>query len=299
MIDSLARALSPAYGALRAFATAELRGHAAAVIDLIVEERLGVPGGFLDEMARIAAMPAHEAEVVLDAWAGTVAGAKPDRGTMKFALERFPVWCRECGAGAKEAWLAGIVKLAPAVKGLGDEGMAELCRAVELSGDSYAGHKLMESAASYAMTTDEAIRAVASMALAAVLHQRADLWLVLAQAFPAERMEESRDAEKLPEAMAKMVRAAGEEAVAALELAAVLAAGNASGARAACERLAAQAKPGLFPQARDVVRALGAKSLGAVLSRLPDAELAERVVETRREFGVQAGLRVLETGGKI
>ena len=283
MIDSLARALSPAYGALRAFATAELRGHAAAVIDLIVEERLGVPGGFLDEMARIAAMPAHEAEVVLDAWAGTVAGAKPDRGTMKFALERFPVWCRECGAGAKEAWLAGIVKLAPAVKGLGDEGMAELCRAVELSGDSYAGHKLMESAASYAMTTDEAIRAVASMALAA----------------PAERLEESRDAVKLPEALAKMVRAAGEEAVAALELAAVLAAGNASGARAACERLAAQAKPGLFPQARDVVRALGAKSLGAVLSRLPDAELAERVVETRREFGVQAGLRVLEKGGKI
>lgn len=295
MIDTLARALSPAYSALRPF-TPEVRGHAAALVDIVVEESLATPPSFADDLALIAAMPPHEAEVVLDAWAASVTAAKPERGTMKFILERFPAWYQSCPPLAREPWLAGMPKLAPAAKGVADEGMSNLCLAMEATGDPYTAHKLIESAASYAMTTDPAIRAIAALQLAAARHQRPDLWLQIAQSFPAERLEENRDAENFLPALAKMVEASREEAVPALELGAVLAANNASSARAACEKFAAAAKPGLFSEARDVIATLGTRAIGASLTKLPNPALIVQVLEMRREYGVQAALRLLERG---
>jgi len=294
MIDTLARVISPAYAALRPFAP-EVRGHAAAVIDILVEESISVPASFADDMAHVAALPPHEAVVVLDAWAASIKAAKPERGTMKFVVEHFPAWYRACPALAREAWLAGMPKLAPAAKGLEAEGMSNLCEAMNATGDSYTAHKLIESAASYAMTTDPAIRAIASLQLAAAKRQRPDLWLQLAQAFPAERLEENRDAENFLPAAAKMVKASGDDAIAALELA-TLFAGNSSGGRAACEKFAAGSKPGLFSEARDVIGALGIRASSAALAKLPNTALTAQILETRREYGIQAALRLLERG---
>ncbi len=48
--------------------------------------------------------------------------------------------------------------------------------------------------------------------------------------------------------------------------------------------------------ARELLEALGIRALSAIAAKLPDHELAARVLAMRAEFGAQAALRLLERG---
>jgi len=300
-IDRLAKAISPAYAALRDFASPQARAAAAGLIDLMVEEQLGVPEQFREACSRAAGMAPNEAIVFFHTWHDTAVAARPERKTIAFILERFAGWYERCPAKVREPWLAGVAKLAPALRGLGGEGMERLVAAMERCDDHYAAHKLIESVASYALTTDEAIRAVTAMAHAAAGAGRLDLWLEIAQRFPAERLEENRDAELGPVALASILAAAPEHALAALQLIRSLAGENASTVRSASGKLAARAKTAadageFLGDARELLDGLGIRALGAIAARLPDHALATAALELRTEFGAQAALRLLERG---
>lgn len=300
-IDLLAKNISPAYAALRDIASPQVRSAAASLIDLIVEEQLTTPAGFRDACSHAATLAPNEAIVAFHTWHDTTAAARPERKTVAFVLENFFAWYKQCPESVREPWLAGIAKLAPALRGLGNDGMAQLLEAMQRCDDHYAAHKLIESVASYALTTDEAIRAVNTMAYAAASAHRLDLWLEIAQRFPSERLEENRDAEHGPTALASILDAAPAQPLPALELIRSLAAENAATVRAASTKLAAKARQTsnaaeFLEDARDLLEALGIRALGAIASKLPDHALATAALQLRAEFGAQAALRLLEKG---
>ncbi|MEP7363728.1 MAG: hypothetical protein ABI972_10770 [Acidobacteriota bacterium] len=300
-IDRLAKSISPAYASLRDIASPQVRAAAASLIDLIVEEQLSVPEGFRDACSHAATLAPNEAIVVFHAWHDTASAARPERKTVAFVLENFFAWYQRCPESAREPWLAGIPKLAPAVRGLGNDGMAQLSEAMQRCDDHFAAHKLIESVASYALTTDDAIRAVTALAHAAATSGRLDLWLEIAQKFPAERLEENRDAEHGPTALASILAAAPAHPLPALELIRTLAGENAATVRNGATKLAAktQASPDpaeFLADARELIEALGIRTLGAITSKLPNHALASGALELRSEFGAQAALRLLEKG---
>ena len=300
-IDLLAKTISPAYASLRDIASPQVRSAAASLIDLIVEEQLSVPAGFRDACSHASTLAPNEAIVAFHTWHDTTAAARPERKTVAFVLENFFDWYKRCPEPAREPWLAGIAKLAPALRGLGNDGMAQLLEAMHRCDDHYAAHKLIESVASYALTTDEAIRAVNAIAHAAATINRLDLWLEIAQRFPAERLEENRDAEHGPTALASLLAAAPAHPLPALELIRSLAGENAATVRAASAKLAAKAKQSpnaaeFLEDARHLLEALGIRALGAIAAKLPNHALAAAALELRAEFGAQAALRLLEKG---
>lgn len=300
-IDRLAKNVSPAYAALRDLPSPQVRSAAASLIDLMVEEHLTEPVGFRDACSDAATLPSNESIVIFNTWHDTAAAARPERKTVAFVLESFFAWYRRCPVSVREPWLAGVAKLGPAVRGLGNEGMSRLMEAMDRCGDHYAAHKLIESVASYALTTDDAIRAVTEIAHAAATAGRLDVWLEIAQRFPAERMDENRDAEHGPTALASILAAAPAHPMLALELIRSLAAENAATVRGASEKLATKARQAPNPaefleDARELLAALGIRALGAITSKLPDHALATAALELRSEFGAQAALRLLEKG---
>jgi hypothetical protein len=286
---------------LRDIASPQVRGAAASLIDLMVEEQLAVPAGFREACSHAATVAQNEAIVVFQTWHETAANARPERKTVAYVLENFFDFYRRCPEPVREPWLAGVVKLAPAMRGLGNDGMARLIDAMQRCEDHYAAHKLIESVASYALTTDDAIRAVSEMAHAVATVGRLDIWLEIAQRFPAERMEESRDAEHGPAALASILAAAPAHPLAALELIRSLAGENAATVRSASAKLAAKAKTApdaaeFLTDVRELVDGLGIRALGAITAKLPDHGLAVAALELRAEFGAQAALRLLEKG---
>ena len=300
-IDRLAKTLSPAYAALRDITSPQVRAAAAAIIDLMVEEQLSVPAAFRDACSQAATLAPHEAIVMLNTWHDTAAAARPERKTVAFILEAFPGWYNRCPEAVREPWLAGVAKLAPALRGLGNDGMAQLIEAMQRCDDHFSAHKLIESVAAYALTTDEAIRAATAMAHAAAGASRLDVWLEIAQRFPPERMEESRDAEHGPTALASLLAAAPTAPLPALLLMRALAGENAATVRTGATKLAAKAKSAsdaatFLSDARELLEALGIRALSAIAAKLPDHELAARVLAMRAEFGAQAALRLLERG---
>ena len=145
---------------------------------------------------------------------------------------------------ALDRGLAGV--LASLVR-LGNDGMSQLIEAMQRCDDHFAAHKRIESVASYALTTDDAIRAVTALAHAAATAGRLDVWLEIAQKFPAERLEENRDAEHGPTALASILAAAPTHPLPALELIRSLAAENAATVRGASAKFAAKAKQAANP----------------------------------------------------
>lgn len=300
-IDRLARSISPAYAALRDFTVPQVRAAAASVIDLMVEEQLRVPDGFREACARAASLPPNEAIVMMQVWRDSLVEAQPDRKTVSFVLEHFPAWYERCPEQVREPWLAGVARLGQAMRGLGGEGMKTLMEAMACCDDHYSAHKLLETVAAYAPTTDEAVVAVTAMARAAARLGRLDLWLEIAQRFPPERMETSDEAEKALPALGEILDAAPDHPLPALRLMGALAGENdgtvLQGGRKLAVAAGSASDAGVFlDDARELIEALGIRALGAIVRRRPGHDLVESVLDLRAEFGAQAALRLLEKG---
>lgn len=218
-LAQLSQAASPIYELIAAIPDLEAQREAGQLADLIVSEQLPSPRS----------LPANPAE--LRALRLSVENARPDRRAMHFLLDSFERWLDALSPAARAEFLETFPKLAPAAHDLGEAGMRLMLEAVNLE------PKLLGCAAAYAMTTAEAIRAAAALVHRAASHHCGGLVDKLVATFPAERMEESRDAEKLLPALAGAAQAAGDAFAPALELALALVARDVSSARGALRSL--------------------------------------------------------------
>jgi hypothetical protein len=248
--------LAPVYRQLAAISDSRLQAEAGRLIDLILSEQLAAPVRFPPEDA----IPALRA---------AVEKAKPDRRCMEYLLKSFAGWVEAVSPAARGAFLEVIPELAPAAYDLNDEGMRMVLEAAA------ADTGILRPVAGYAMTTDEAIRAVASIARQAAEHRRVDLLQALATAFPAEKMEESKDAEKLLPALKRMVEVA-RAWTEGMQLGIALAERNASAARSASKdlvtvlgRLPAGDHGPYLDDFRLIVEAVGIRAAGFGLRTLP------------------------------
>jgi hypothetical protein len=248
--------------------------------DLIISEELSAPD--LSQISEDGVTPLLEA----------LKTASPDRKCMQYVLTSFGGWLRSVPPAGRTEFLINIPKLAPATRDLGDEGMKTVLEAAALE------PRVLAPIAAYAMTTAAAIRAMATLATAAAKQNRPDLLEELAASFPAEKMEESKDAENLLPALAKMD---------SLELAVVLAKTNPAGARAAANSFAkalSNLPPAYKADCVSAFTAIGPRATGFCVNTLPGIyqkhgeEAARRFValacEAAKRHGQIAGQAFLE-----
>jgi hypothetical protein len=286
-LAEMAKASSPVYGLIAAISDPQAQHEAGLLADIVVSEQLSPPST-LD-------LPAGE----IRTWRLSVEAAKPDRKCMGYLLANFPAWTKAVSSTARADFLESFPRLAPAAHDLGDEGMRLVLEAANVD------PPLLEAVAEYAMTTAESVRAVARMAhRAANLHQ-AELMKKLTAVFPAERMEDSREAENLLPSIGKATEAAPEEAwPAAMALALELVARDISSARGTLDSLPGALKKLPLAQAREyledfrmMVEHIGIRVNRVCLSELPQW-YARHGVERTRAF-VSCACRAAESYGVV
>ena len=293
-LEEMAKACSPVYAKVRALTDPEAQREAGLLADILVSDQITAPVSLPDSAE------------ILRAMHFSMESAKPDRKCMGYVLRAFPAWVDAVSSTARETFLDVIPKLAPAAADLGDEGMRLIIEAVNVE------PKLIECTAAYAMTTGEAIRAVARIAHRAASHHRRDLLEKLVEIFPAGKMEESRDAEHLLPAMARATEAAASNAwVPAMELALKLTARDVSSARGTLESLPASLRKVpvavVGPYLDDfhlLVEHIGIRVNGICLNELPAWYARHGTERTRafvscaaqagRDYGTVAGQYFLE-----
>lgn len=283
--------LGTAYRVFDRLESPALRQEAARLIDFLQTERIAIPDSIGDPPEGLACLRA------------AVQAAHPDRKCIAFLLQGFPEWVRALAPASRDAFFQGLPELAPAMYDLHEAGMRQVVETVS------AEPRTMRPIASYSMTTAEAIRAIVRIAHGAVSHQRLDLLEALVTAFPAQKMEEGKDAERLLHAIAETAQAAGSAWPQAMEVAVSLTRQNVSSAYGACSAL-----PGVLRKVantgaylRDfhaIAEAVGLRSIGLCLNTLPGwhaksaPETVHRFValgcEAAREFGAMAGMAFLE-----
>ena len=277
MIDTHVGELGPVYGILQGAQGAE-RQAGARVIDLVVGERLPLPEH-----------PGWPAES-LPCLAAAVEAAHPDRDCIGYILHSYAGWLDVAGP-ARAKFLEDFPRLAPAAHDLGEEGMRMVLSA--LRRDSRA----VSLVGVYSMTTPEAARAMARIVDAAP----ADMVARLVAVFPAEKMEQSKDAERFLPALGEVPQA--------LSLAVALAARDISTAYAVCRRLPAvlksHANAGVYLEDFEVLAGtIGPRVAGWCLKTLPGLyakhglEAARNFVtlaaQTARDYGALAGEAFVE-----
>lgn len=278
MYDSTLRAhldeLHPAYRAVHTIADPTLRTEAAKIIDFALTQHLPVPA--IDQ--------ASEAN---GCWRAAIQTAHPDRKCVSYILTNFSAWWKRIEPPARPAFLEGFPHLAPAVHDLSNAGMGHVIQAVNRD------PRLLPVIYSYAMTTGEAIRAVARLATSCDVAQLQKL----VDVFPAQRMEASKDAERFLPALGAVPDA--------LPLALVLTEHNVSSAYAVCRALKNLDRPPTYvDDFRLLVECIGISVSGVCLHELPrwhkqhGAEATHRFVqaaaECGRTYGVHAGQQFLE-----
>jgi len=254
-----------------------------ALADLIISEELSAPD--------LSPIPQDGVGPLL----ASLKTASPDRKCMQYVLTSFAGWQGVIAPAARAEFLALIPKLAPATRDLGDVGMRIVLDAAALE------PRILAPVAAYAMTTAEAIRAMAQLAKSAADHGRPELLEDLAASFPAEKMEENRDAEHLIPALAKMTEAA-EGSAQVLAVAVELAKTNPAGARAAANSLTkvlaampSDRKAEYTQHCQSILKNIGARATGFCVNTLPglyqrhDKQAINRFVELACEAGQRLG----------
>jgi len=263
-----------------------LQSEAGRLIDIILSEQLTPPAQF----------PPPDSIPTLRA---SVEKAKPDRRCMQYLLRSFPAWMGAVSPAARAMFLEVMPDLAPAAYDLNDAGMGMVLEAAA------SDPAILRPVASYAMTTDKAIRAIAAVARQAAEQRRVDLLQAFAAAFPSEKMEESKDAEKLLPDIRRFTEAS-KAWPEAMQLAIALAERSPSTARASAKD--AVAVLGKLPAAdhgpylddfRLIVESIGIRAAGFCLRTLPalyqrhGSEHVRRFVslacQTANNAGVLAG----------
>ncbi|MFN7919944.1 MAG: hypothetical protein U0Q16_07600 [Bryobacteraceae bacterium] len=258
------------------------REHAAALLDLLLAENLPLPD--------IGAL-GHAAGCLRRA----VETAQPDRACIGYITSHFLDWTQRVTPEALPVWLEEFPALAPAAKDLGDAGFAQAIAAMNRD------PRALSCLAAYAMSNREIITAMAALADHATQAGRVGLLQALVDAVPLEKMESSKDAEKLVPAIARVPQA--------LEVAVSLARRDVSSALGACkalEKVVAKhphADAFLHGFAR-LVDAIGSQCAGAATTTLANAyakhgpEAAGRIVdaavECARLYGARAAQALLE-----
>jgi hypothetical protein len=278
LIESLIRDVSPAYAIFR-----HAGPEAAPLVDLIVSEKLDVPGDFADAGSL-------DAEA-LNCWAATARSAHPYRSAMQVVVNKFAGWWRDADSEQRRAIVAHLPQLAPSIGDLLDEGVRQLITA---------GKPALACAAAYSLTTGDAVKAIVQIAVCGTEQPgvRDEMLRHLAEVFPAEKMEESRDAERFLPALARAVAAAGGGWDVALRIGTHLAAADVSSAYGTCLEIpkaitrAAEPRPYL-EQFLALVTALGNRAAGVCLKKLPASNnpaAVEDVVRVASACGVEAGM---------
>jgi hypothetical protein len=283
--------LGPAYRVFDRLSGPHQREAAAALIDFLHSEQFRIPEWFADPPD---ALPCLRA---------AVKAAHPDRKCIAFLIERFPGWLSAVAPGSRPAFEEELPNMAPAVFDLNDAGMRLVLEVAS------ADPRALKHIAAYAMTTAEAIRAIAAIAHSAVAHHRIDLLESLVAAFPAAKMEESRDAERLLPAIASAAAAAGPAWPQLLAAAITLTRLDVSSACGTCKSLpkaiARVSDPAAYLADVDsILGAIGLRAIGLCLKTLPawhsihPVENVRRFVQVAcaasREFGVLSGMAFLE-----
>ncbi len=291
IVQAHLRELGAPYRVFARIESPELRRQAAGLIDFLQGERFAVPDHLGDPPDAIPCLLA------------AVRAAHPDRKCAAYVISDFPGWLAGVAEGSREAFLSGFPELAPAAYDLGAAGMKQVVDVVN------AEPRTLKPVAAYALTTAEAIRAVVRIAHGAVEHGRLDLLDGMVAAFPAARMEESKEAERIPHGIAETSAAAGAAWPLAMELCLDLVKRNLSSAHSAMSSL-----PGILKKSADaaaylgdfrsIVDAMDIQALGACLHALPGWHAKGGAAATRRfvalacqasdEFGVVAGMAFLE-----
>jgi hypothetical protein len=278
LLDTLIRDVSPAYAIFR-----EAGAEAAPLVDLIISEKLNVP----EDFAQCGSLGAD----ALACWGATARAAHPYRSSMQVVLLRFPGWWRDSTLEQREAMKAHLPQLAPAIGDLLDEGVRALISA---------GQTALACAAGYALTTGDSVRAIQKIAAHGTASPalRDELLNRLAQVFPAEKMEESRDAERFLPALERAAAAAGESWDLALRIGLQLAESDVSSAYGSCLEMPKSIAKARSPRAYldqflALVTALGNRAAGACLKKLPlvdNPALTEEAVRAASAYGVEAGI---------
>jgi hypothetical protein len=286
-LDELIQKTSPAYAIFRTAGP-----EATKLVDVLVAEQLSVPGGFPEATAM--------GPEAIGLWGETLASARPYRKAMQMAADRFPAWWEQATEDQRKAMREYLPRLAPAAGELGDGCMRDL-----IGG----GAAALRCASTYALTTPDAPPAIAGIVRQATGDdaERDRLLDALVDAFPASRMEESRDAERLLPVLARAVTASGEAWAPAMRLAILLIANDPSSAYGALKSLPAalakvdsgsSSKADYLDQFISLVESLGNRVVGASLDKLPRAAdaraMVRQVTETTRAYGAEAGARLLQ-----
>jgi hypothetical protein len=284
--------LGPAYRIFDTLESAELRREAARLIDFLRAEQISIPDSLGD--------PPGDAIPCLRK---SVERAHPDRKCVTFVLAGFSGWLSALRPESRPEFLEWMPALAPAALDLGETGMARVVEVANI--DPLA----LRPIAAYAMTTAEAIRAVVRIAAEAAKRGRIDLVQKLADTLPAEKMEESKDAERLPGAIAEATGAAAGAWTDAMLLAIDLTKVNTSSAFAAMSALPGALRKVPDPAAyltdfRNIVEAIGLQAVGTCTGSLaawhstgnPEAvrRFVQLACEAGGEYGVAAGMAFLE-----
>ncbi len=273
-IDAHADELNAAYAWARRFEDPADRRHAAAVLDILLRERIAVP-----------------ADLPTDASIGcllrAMKQAAPNRDTIVAVATGFGGWWRQIGANARAMFLEQFPRLAPAVADLGADGMKQVVESVNRD------PRLLVSIAHFAPTTRAIIRSVVRVATTQPV---AEMQRLVA-AFPMALIEEDRQAEK---ALALL-----GDAPHALALVLDIAEKNASSAAGLIPRLPkTPVDPDYLRLFCSAVKAAGTQAIGWCLSELPKLlerlgaarlqTLMEGVTTTSEQYGELAAMALLE-----
>lgn len=284
------------YEWLGAIEDAVERREAARLVDYLVGQEIAVPDSLGSELG-----DTPHAMVALRA---SVEAVHPDRKCVSFLLNGFAGWLKAVAPSSRQAFLDGLPQLAPAVHDLGDEGMRLVTAAVSVA------PSVMASLSAYALTTADAIRAMAKLAARAAESDCVDALETFTGAFPAALMEDNKEARKLLPVVEHAAAAVGDSACdALLRLAAAITARSVSSANGTLGRVAEAAKRVINPRSyledfAILVRWIGIQACGVGLEKLPEwhkqhgAERVRVFVEVAaaiaRGNGARAGEAFLE-----
>ncbi len=272
--------LDPGYRLLEGVSDERLRSEGARLIDFLRAEQIAVP---LDIPA--SALPYLRA---------ASEAAHPDRKCLSLLAARFGAWLGQVKPGSQRAFLEGIASMGPAISDLGEQGMGDVIQAVNRE------PRLMACIGSYAFTTKPIVLAMAKLAVDA----RVELLQRLVAAVPVASMEDSRDAERLIPALARVPEALGA-IVALAERNPSSAYGACQGLPAALKKLTAgEARAGFLDDFCRLAETVGISSVGFALNTLPGLygklgleptrQFVSLAADCTRQYGQSAGQAFLE-----
>ena len=301
---------SRAYEILRETADPAVSHEAGLLVDLILGEELSLAAPMWPGVDAVTALPPQQGVAAVRAWRATVAAAQPNRKGMTAALTAFPAWLERLDDTTREMFFDALPKLAPALDVFGEAGITELISAAKACRVAEA-RTALEFAATYCQTTPEIAAAALHLAVLACTTGSTGVLSELAKHLPFERIEASRQAERLLPALDRACAACGESAAEALALLTQIAESDlasalntAHGLPKALAHIAPEERAAALEIMRKLVGAMGIRVIGFCLHKLPElyaskgqahaGRVAEVACAAAERYGVLAGEAVLE-----